>query len=63
MSNPDTTKLRAWLSDVVTAAIKVPHVDDMALQEWAYAVSVKLDNAALEAIRELGERFEKERTT
>ena len=56
---PDTIKLRAWLSDVVTAAIKAPAVDDMALQEWAYAVSVKLDNAALAAIRELGEKFER----
>ena len=63
MSTADTTKLRTWLSDVVTAAIKVPHVDDVALQEWAYEVSVRLDNAALAAIRELGERFEKDGTT
>jgi hypothetical protein len=48
---PDTIKLRAWLSDVVTAALKVPHVEDMALQERADAVSVKLDNAAMAAIR------------
>ena len=60
---PDTIKLRAWLSDVVTAALKVPQVEDMKLQAWADAVSVKIDNAALAAIRELGERFEKERTT
>ena len=59
MVTADTAKLRAGLSDVVTAALKVPHVDDMALQEWAYAVSVKLDNAALAAIRELGEKFER----
>jgi hypothetical protein len=59
----DTIKLRAWLSDVVTAALKVPTVEDAALQEWAYSISVKLDNAALAAIRELGERFEKEPTT
>jgi hypothetical protein len=55
----DTTKLCAWLSDVVTAALKVPTVEDMKLQAWADAVSVKLDNAALEAIRELGEKFER----
>ena len=54
----DTTKLLAWLSDVVTAAIKVPAVEDMKLQAWADAVSVKLDNAALAAIRDLGEKFE-----
>ena len=59
MVTPDTTKLRAWLSDVVTAAIRVPHVDDAALQEWAYAISVKLDNVALAAIRELGEKLER----
>ena len=53
---PDTIKLRAWLSDVVTATLKVPTA---ALQEWAYAVSVNLDNAALAAIRELGEKFER----
>jgi hypothetical protein len=55
----DTIKLRAWLSDVVTAALKVPHVEDAALQAWAYAISVNLDNAALAAIRELGETFER----
>jgi len=55
----DTIKLRAWLSEVVTAALKVPAVDDMALQEWAYAISVKLDNVALAAIRELGEKLER----
>jgi hypothetical protein len=55
----DAAKLRTWLSDVVTAALKVPAVEDMALQEWADAVSVKLDNAALAAIRELGEKFER----
>jgi hypothetical protein len=55
----DTIKLRAWLSDVVTAALRVPHVDDMKLQAWADAVSVKLDNAALAALCELGEKFER----
>ena len=57
---PDTIKIRAWLSDVVTAALKVPAVEDAAMQAWAYAASVKLDNAALEAIRELAEKLELE---
>jgi hypothetical protein len=55
----DTIKLRTWLSDVVTAALKVPTVEDVKLQAWADAISVKLDNVALAAIRELNDRSER----
>ena len=58
----DTTKLRTWLSDLVTAALKVPAVEDMALQAWADVVSAKLDNAAMAAIGELHTTFEREPT-
>ena len=59
ITDADSVKLRAWLSNCVTAAQIVPQVGSPKLQAWADQIGVSLDNAALAAIRELAEKFEK----